>query len=239
MVLGKSTLAKLIAGIIKPTNGEITIDDLDTKKDKNFLNLRKKIGIVFQNPENQIVFNNAYDDMAFMLKNLKEDNIDEKIKSALNKVKMSEHINSNLFDLSLGQKQRITLAEMLSIHPKYIVFDEPTTMLDAEGKQDVYDIISHLKGKGYTIIYITNVVDEILMADRIIILNSGEINCIINKSDILDNTDKFKHNGIKLPTIVKMLKTFKDNGINIPLKNWDFSELTEKIIGEIKNEKHN
>lgn len=238
MAHGKSTLARLIAGITKPTKGTIFIDDLDTSKNKNFYEIRKKVGIVFQNPENQIVFNNAYDDITFMLKNLSLDNIDDRINTSLKKVKMSPFVNSNLFELSLGQKQRITIAEMLSTDPKYIVFDEPTTMLDAEGKQDVYDIISHLKSKGYTVIYITNVVDEILLADKIIMLNSGEIHSIINKNEILENIDKFKENGIRLPTIVKMLNVFKENGININLNNWNFSELTEKLIGEI-NEKRN
>ena len=110
MVLGKSTLGKLISGLIDPTKGEILINGINTKEKKKFLDLRKTIGIVFQNPENQIVFDRVYDDIAFGLKNIKADNIEERIRNSLDKVKMIEHINANPYDLSMGQKQRIAIA---------------------------------------------------------------------------------------------------------------------------------
>ena len=106
---GKSTLAKIISGLEKPSKGEVLVDEMSTLKKSNFLELRKKIGIVFQNPENQILFNNVYDDIAFGIKNLKLEDVDLRIKQSLQKVGMEEFINHNTFELSLGQKQRVYL----------------------------------------------------------------------------------------------------------------------------------
>ena len=122
---GKSTIGRLISGIAKLKQGNIFIDDLDISQKNNRKLIRDKVGIVFQNPENQIIFNNIYDELAFSL-------------SGCDK-------NRDLYSLSLGQKQRIIIAEVLAQHPKYIIFDEPTTMLDGIGKELVYDIIRELK----------------------------------------------------------------------------------------------
>ena len=132
--VGKSSLAKLIAGIAKPTSGKIYVDEIDTSSKKDFYNLRKKVGIVFQNPDNQIIFNNVYDDIAFALKNLNLEDIDLRVRDSLKKVKMEEYINSETYELSLGQKQRITIASVLAVNPKYIILDEPTTMIDSVRK---------------------------------------------------------------------------------------------------------
>ncbi len=130
MAHGKSTLAKLIAGIIKPTNGEILIDEKNTKKKENFLPIRKQIGIVFQNPENQIIFNSVEDEIRFPLDNLKIENQDEIIKEVLEKVGLQGKEKQESYTLSLGQKQRLTIATVLAMQTKYIVLDEPTAMLD-------------------------------------------------------------------------------------------------------------
>lgn len=135
MGLGKSSIAKIIAGIEKPTAGNVIIDEINTRNKKKMCDLRRKIGIVFQNPDNQIIFNNVYDEIAFALKNLQLEDIDLRIKESLKKVKMQEYINSETYELSLGQKQRITIASILAINPPYIVLDEPTTMIDSERKR--------------------------------------------------------------------------------------------------------
>lgn len=135
MGLGKSSIAKIIAGIEKPTAGNVIIDEINTRNKKKMCDLRRKIGIVFQNPDNQIIFNNVYDEIAFALKNLQLEDIDLRINESLKKVKMQEYINSETYELSLGQKQRITIASILAINPPYIVLDEPTTMIDSERKR--------------------------------------------------------------------------------------------------------
>lgn len=227
---GKSTVAKLIAGLLKPKTGKINVDNINTSNKKEFYNLRKKIGMVFQNPENQIIFNNVYDDIAFAIKNLQLDNEEIRIKDALEKLKMDKYLKSQTYELSLGQKQRVTIAGVLAVNPKYIIFDEPTTMLDSEGKEDVYEIVKSLKNQGYTIIYVTNVMDEILIADKVVVLEKGEIIKEFYKKDILDNIEFLEEHEIKIPSIVKMLHEFKENGINIELENWTKEELTKKLI---------
>ena len=186
---GKSTFAKLIAGIMKPTKGEILVDEISTKNKKQYINLRRKIGIVFQNPENQIIFNNLKDELSFPLKNLNLENKEIRIKQALDKVKLNIEENAEIDELSLGQKQRITIAGVLAINPEYIVFDEPTTMIDSEGKEAVYNIISELKNNGYTIIYATNNTEEILLADKIIILDNGKIAEEISRNELIEKTE--------------------------------------------------
>lgn len=142
---GKSTIGRLISGIAKLKQGNIFIDDLDISQKNNRKLIRDKVGIVFQNPENQIIFNNIYDELAFSLSGCDKFEIEERVSTALKQVGMFDYKNRDLYSLSLGQKQRIILAEVLAQHPKYIIFDEPTTMLDGIGKELVYDIIRELK----------------------------------------------------------------------------------------------
>ena len=212
------------------------VDNIKTSNKKEFINLRKKIGIVFQNPENQIIFNNVYDDLAFAIKNLQLDNEKIRIETALEKLKMKDYIQSSTYELSLGQKQRVTIAGIVAINPKYIIFDEPTTMLDSEGKEDLYKIIKELKNQGFTIIYITNIMDEILNSDKIVVLEKGKVIKQFNKENILENIEFLEEHEIKIPTIVQILKQLRESNINIELKEWTKEELTKKIVEVTKNE---
>lgn len=220
---GKSTLAKLVSGIFKIKQGKIFIDEFDlTKKEsKQIIN---NIGIVFQNPENQIIFNNIYDELSFSLKKLSKQEIEERIDESLKKVNMLEYINKDLYELSLGQKQRIAIAEVLARKPKYIVFDEPTTMIDSTGKEQIYSIIKTLKKEGYTIIYTTNVAEEILLADRILIIKNGQIINEIKKENLMQSVEILVKNNIKLPMIIEIALKL---GIN--LNQFTIEELVDKI----------
>lgn len=221
---GKSTLAKLISGILKVKQGNIVIDDLDLSKKEEHKDAVKKIGIVFQNPENQIIFNNIYDELSFSLKNLSKEEKDERIADSLKKVNMFDYRDKDLYELSLGQKQRIAIAEVLARKPKYIVFDEPTTMIDSNGKEQIYNIIKSLKKEGYTIIYTTNLAEEILLADRILIIKNGQIISGIKKENLMESVDILKENNIKLPMIIEIAEKL---GIN--LKEYTTEELINKI----------
>lgn len=192
MVRGKSTLAKIIAGILKPTQGEVLIEGKDTKKKENFLPIRKQVGIVFQNPENQIIFNCVEDEIRFPLENLKIENIEEKITEALKKVGLEGKEKKEAYTLSLGQKQRLTIGAVLAMQTKYIVLDEPTAMLDPKGKEEIYSIVKQLKQEGYTIIYITNIIDEILLSDEIWVMEEGEIKHSFPKKDILEHIEEIR-----------------------------------------------
>ena len=215
---GKSTLLKLIGGITKATKGEVLVDNIDLSYKKRFLDIRKKVGIVFQNPENQIIFNNVHDDIAFGIKNLSLENGEERIKKSLKIVGMSEFENEEAYNLSMGQKQRITIASVLSMGPKYIVMDEPTAMLDSEGKETVYEVVRDLKEEGYTIVYATNVMDEILYSDRVIVMEKGVIAKEFKPSKILENIEYLQSLNIQIPPKVQTLLKLKEKGIDIQLK---------------------
>ena len=233
MVLGKSTLAKMISGLEVPNKGQVLIDEINTLNKKEFLNIRKKVGIVFQNPENQILFNNVFDDIAFTLKNLKIENYELRIKESLKKLGMEKYLNSENYDLSMGQKQRVTIAGTVSYNPKYLVLDEPTTMIDPQGKEDIYNLIKKLKEENYTIIYITNFIDEILMADRIVVIEDGKIINSFYKKDILNNIDFLKAHGIKIPELVDLVFKLKNKGIELDISNWDKQEIICKILDKM------
>lgn len=232
-VHGKSTLAKIISGLEIPNKGQVFIDELNTLNKKEFLSIRKKVGIVFQNPENQILFNNVFDDIAFTMKNLKIENYEEKIKESLKKMGMEEFIHSESYELSLGQKQRITIAGVIASSPKYIVLDEPTTMIDPQGKEEIYDLIKKLKEQNYTIIYITNLIDEILMSDRVIIIEDGIIKNSFLKTDILNNVDFLKEHGLKIPELVDLVYKLQNKGIGLDIKNWNKEEVFNKILNKL------
>lgn len=223
---GKSTIGKLISGILKLKNGKILIDDIDISKSKN---INSKIGIVFQNPENQIIFSNIYDEISFSLQNLSKEEIEKRVEESLKKVDMLEAINKDLYTLSLGQKQRVMIAEVLARNPKYIILDEPTAMIDSLGKEKIYKIIKDLKGQGYTIISITNLADEILLADRTLILENGQIEAEISKKELLQKVDILKKYEIKLPTILEIVAKLKENGINIDIEDYNLEQLVKAL----------
>ncbi len=226
---GKSTLGKLISGIIKAKEGKILIDDLVVGDKKNKEEVRKRVGIVFQNPENQIIFNKIKEEVSFALKGLSQEEIDQRVQMSLEKVNMADKIEEDLYELSLGQKQRVIIGEVLAKQPKVIVLDEPTTMIDSKGKEEIYHIVENLKKEGYTIVYITNVAEEMLLADRIIVLNEGKIVAEVKKDEIIDKLERFRQYDIKLPLVIEMVEKLRQEGIDMNLSDYSMDELIKKI----------
>lgn len=190
---GKSTLSKLINGIYDLKEGEIYINSLSVKNKENILNIRKMVSIVFQNPDNQIVSSSVFDDVVFGLENILNDReeIKRRAYDALKKVGMFEYKDHGTNMLSGGQKQRVSIAGVLAMMPKYIIFDESTSMLDPEGKQKVLSILTEInKVHGISVILITHFIDESLLSDRIVVLNKGEIKYDGSPRSILSN-EKF------------------------------------------------
>lgn len=233
---GKSTLAKLIAGILIPKSGEITIDEISTKNKKRKFDIRKKVGMLFQNPENQIIFPKVKDDLEFALNNLKIEDKETRVKESLELVGMESYYEKDSYGLSMGQKQRINIAGILAVNPKYIVMDEPTTMIDTVGKENVHKIITGLKQRGYTCIIVTNNSDEILLADRIVILEEKRIKKIIKKEEILENSKLLKESEIKLPDTIEILLKMKENGcLNENITDFSKENLINIIMDVKKN----
>ncbi len=232
MVHGKSSLIKLISGLLVPKSGNVYIDCVDTKNKKEAKGIRKKVGIVFQNPENQLVFSSIEDDMKFMLENFDFDKteISKRIEESLKMVEMEEYRNKDIYALSMGQKQRIAVAEMLALRPRYLVLDEPTAMLDPVSKNKLIQTIKKLK-KEYkiTVIYVTNVIQEILNADRIIALDKGSIIFECTPKSIIKNIENFKKIGLEIPDTIKLIDGLNKKGISINKDNFDI----EMIINEI------
>lgn len=226
---GKSTFSKLISGLVKFKNGSIFLDDLNLSNKKQALEIRKNIAIVFQNPETQIIFDKVYDDIAFGLKNLgfSKNEINSRIDEALNQVNMIDFKNAYTTELSLGQKQRIAIASSLAIHPKVLILDEPTTMLDPASKKQIYEILKNLKKNGITIIYITNFIDEILLGDRTIIFENGKIKSDFYKKDLSSHFEDLKN--FDFPGVVSIIANLHSLGINIPLNDLSITELVQKL----------
>lgn len=224
---GKSTLLKLIAGIIKPSSGKIFIDNIDILKRKE---LRKEVGIVFQNPDSQILFPKVFDDIEFALNNLKIENKNERIKNALNEVNLGDKEKKDTYNLSLGQKQRVNIASVLAINPKYILMDEPTTMIDFKEKENIYKIMQRLKEDKKTIIFATNNINEILLSDRILILENKVIKHIIEKENLLKNIQILQKCDIPIPDVIQIILKLNKNGKDINLKRWTIDEMINEIV---------
>lgn len=234
---GKSTLINLLAGIMKPSNGDILMDGLNTKSKKSFMEIRKKVGIVFQNPESQILFPNVYDDLEFALKNLGLENRKQRIEKALDVVNMKDFMQKDSYELSLGQKQRINIASILAVKPKYIILDEPTTMIDSNEKENIYEVLRKLKEEGYTIIFVTNQVNEILLSDKIFIMKDKQIKYAFAKEALIENVNLLRECDIKIPEMLEIILKLRENNISINLKEWTVPEMISEIVKVCKNEK--
>jgi energy-coupling factor transport system ATP-binding protein len=231
---GKSTLSLLLSGLECPTKGIVTVNGVSTKKKNSFLEMRKQIGIVFQNPENQLVFEKVRDDIMFGLKNigLDKEAADKRIDAITQKLRIENFTDS--FELSMGQKQRVAIASVLAMEPGCIIFDEPTAMLDPKGKKEIHNIIVDLHKQGLTIIYVTNVIDEVLSADRIVILENGTIKGEYRREELFDNIEHLRSAGLEPPLIMDLLYRLKQKGVDIVVKRWAIEDVVEHFTAYIE-----
>lgn len=220
---GKSTLLNTIANLNK-YDGEILLDEQNIQKVKN-IELRQKIGIVFQNPNTQIIFNKVSDDIKFTLNNLKMDNVDERIKKSLKLTKMEEFIDANPYNLSGGEKQRLALSSVLALDPEFLLLDEVTSMIDYNGKQAIYDILKDLKKNKIGIIMTTNIIDELILADKIVILNNNhEISNVITKKELFNDLSLLKD--FYIPLKFKLINKIGYDNLN----NLDDEEILNYVF---------
>jgi cobalt import ATP-binding protein cbiO 2 len=214
---GKSTLARCLNGLLLPTEGEILVDGMDTNDDDLIWDIRKKIGMVFQNPDNQIVSSMVEDEVAFGPENIGIENSElrKRVDNALKSVGMYEYRNREAHKLSGGQKQRIAIAGAVAMRPDCIVFDEPTAMLDPKGRSQVMKVIRELNDQGITIILITHFMEEVAEADRVLVMKSGKLLADSVPEDVFADTNLIESAGLEIPAAVLLRNELIENGISL------------------------
>ncbi len=212
---GKSTLAKMINGLIMPSSGNIFVNGLNTRDEDKIWDIRSTAGMVFQNPDNQIVATIVEEDVAFGPENLgvPQSELRKRVDDALETVEMTEYKNHAPHLLSGGQKQRVAIAGILAMEPDCIIFDEPTAMLDPVGRLEVMETIKKLnKEKGKTIILITHFMDEAVEADRVMVLNEGEAVMLGTPKEIFSQVEKLKILGLDVPQVTELVFELNKEG---------------------------
>ncbi len=215
---GKSTLAKNLNGLLLPTGGAVYVKDWDTKDDLHIWDVRQTAGMVFQNPDNQLVSSIVEDDVAFGPENLgiEPEIIRERVDRALDAVRMGEYKRKAPHLLSGGQKQRIAIAGVVAMRPDCIIFDEPTAMLDPRGRRDIMGIIEKLHKEGITVILITHFMDEAVRAERVVIMDRGEILLDGAPSHVFSHVDEIRAASLDVPMAVELSEFLRSNGIDVP-----------------------
>lgn len=227
---GKSTLAKQLAALLKPSGGIIYVNGMDTAKDELLLSIRKTAGMVFQNPDNQLIGNIVEEDIAFGPENMgiPREEIEERITRALEATGMSAYREHSPNTLSGGQKQKIAISGVLSMEPECIIFDEPTAMIDPEGRKEVLKAIYDLNRlKHITIIYITHFLDEVSKADYLYVMKQGAITLEGSPETLFKMPDQLTENNLELPFEISLIAELRKKGLNIPKEIYTKKQLLE------------
>ena len=214
---GKSTFARHLNAMFMPTAGTVYVDDIDTKNSETILTVRRTAGLVFQNPEDQIVSTVVEEDVAFGPENLAvpTDEIRKRVDDSLTLVEMRKFAKRSPLNLSGGQKQRVAIAGILAMQPKCLVLDEPTSMLDPIGREEVINTLKSLNKEGITIILITHNMEEIVDVDKVFVMNKGELEMQGTPREIFKEVDKLKSFGLEVPQVTELAYELRKNGIQI------------------------
>jgi len=228
---GKSTLAKNLNGLLLPTGGAVYVKGWSTRDEEHIWDIRQTAGMVFQNPDNQLVSSVVEDDVAFGPENLgvDPDLIRKRVDDALSKVRMGEYRRKAPHLLSGGQKQRIAIAGVVAMRPECIIFDEPTAMLDPAGRADIMEAIEELHADGITIILITHFMEEAARAERIIIMDRGSVFMDGSPREVFSQGDLIREKGLELPLAVDIAESLRKRGIKVPADVVTEDELREYI----------
>ena len=217
---GKSTLAKHLNAVLLPTGGKVYVLGMDTADERHLLDIRRTVGMVFQNPDNQIVANVVEEDVAFAPENLgvPSDKIRRRVDDALKAVGMYEYREHAPHLLSGGQKQRVAIAGVIAMEPRCIVLDEPTAMLDPIGRADVLRTIRTLnREKGITVVLITHHMDEAAQADRLVVMSKGKVIADGAPKEVFQDVEGLKAVGLTVPQTTELLWQLRQEGLNVPL----------------------
>ena len=235
---GKSTFAKCLNAILLPCGGKVYVEGMDTQDEACLLEIRRRVGMVFQNPDNQIVANVVEEDVAFALENLgvppKE--IRERVDAALKAVGMYDYRKHAPHLLSGGQKQRVAIAGVLAMRPKCVVLDEPTAMLDPVGRNEVVSTIHELNEKfGVTVVLITHHMREATEADRVVVMNDGKIIADDTPKKVFSQVELLRDVGLTVPETTDLLYELNERGWNLPLDALSVEECARAIYQEAAN----
>lgn len=229
---GKSTLARLLNGLFVPTNGDVVVYGVNTKDEKRIYDVRSRVGMVFQNPDNQMIATNVADDIAFGPENLgvEREEIIRRVDQALEQVGMSEYRDGTPFKLSGGQKQRLAIAGVLAIKPRVMVLDEATAMLDPKGRDEVMAVTRKLnREEGMTVVHITHYMDEALGADRLIVMNDGLVVADGKPSEVFKQYGLLRQIKLGVPYVTNVAVALHGAGLDIDPHIIGEDELVEAI----------
>ncbi|MDU5960118.1 MAG: energy-coupling factor transporter ATPase [Finegoldia magna] len=228
---GKSTLAKLINAQYIPTEGDILVGNMNTKDDDSLWDIREICGMVFQNPDNQLVATIVEEDVAFGPENLgvPREELRKRVDECLELVGMSEYKRHSPALLSGGQKQRIAIAGILAMNPKCLLMDEPTAMLDPQGRKDILNTVLKLREMGKTIIHITHYMEECVNADRIIVINEGDVVLEGTPREVFSNVEQMKEIGLDVPEPTEISYLLNKSNINVRADVLTVDELVEAL----------
>ena len=233
---GKSTFAKHMNGILVPDEGRVLVEGLDTSDEEHIIDVRRRVGMVFQNPDNQLVANVVEDDVAFAPENLglEPEEIRKRVNASLRLVGMYEYRMHAPHLLSGGQKQRVAIAGVIAMQPDIIVLDEPTAMLDPQGRREVVDTVFSLcRTRGMTVVYITHHMDECIDADRLIVMSNGCVMADGKPADIFANAELLRREGLEQPETARLLQDLRASGMRLdgePLSVDDCAELIAQVL---------
>ena len=230
---GKSTLAKHLNGILVPTSGRVLVDGMDTAEEQNLLAVRHTVGMVFQNPDNQIVANVVEDDVAFGPENLgiEPKEIRRRVDDALTSVQMYEYRNHAPHLLSGGQKQRVAIAGILAMRPRCIVLDEPTAMLDPVGRGEVLDTITRLnRQEGITVILVTHHMEECIGADRLLVMSQGSILMDGSPRELFPRVEEMEAAHLGVPDTTRLMYALNREGYHLPLEAITTEECAQALL---------
>lgn len=229
---GKSTLAKLMNGLLQPTQGEVCVGDYRTGDKQCLFEIRKRVGVVFQNPDNQLVASIVEDDVAFGAENigLPREEIGARIEFALSAVGMEEYRHSTPARMSGGQKQRIAIAGVLAVRPEVLVLDESTAMLDPRGRREVMEVVERLnRENGMSVVLITHYMDEVAKADRVIVLSDGRIAMTGSPREVFSRGEELKTYGLSLPVPAQIAQKLREKGVPANGAALTAEELSEEL----------
>ena len=236
---GKSTLAKMLNGLNKPTSGDVFVDGLNTKDEKTEIEVKRKVGMVFQNPDNQIIASIVEEDVAFGPENLgiEPKEIEKRVDEALKATDMLQFKKSTPHRLSGGQKQRISIAGIIAMEPECLVLDEPTAMLDPKGRAEIISTLHRLnRENGITVVLITHYMEEAQNADRVIVMNDGKIIADDKPKVIFSDVESLKRVGLDVPQTAELLYNLKKNGFNVDTHAISIKEAAEQIFAALHSE---